>query len=265
MKIKILTLFPEMFTSFLNTSIIKRALSKEVFDIEVIDIRSYSLDKNKRVDDYPCGGGAGLIMRMQPVYDCLMDNKTENSYVLLTSPRGKTFNQKHAIELSKKDELIFVCGHYEGIDERFNKYCDELISIGDFILTGGEAALIPILDSIIRLLDGTITKESLSEESFDNDLLEYPQYTLPYVFNGDQIPDILFCGNHEAIRKYRLKESLRLTKTYRKDLFEKHHFSKEELKLLKEIDENNDEPKWYLDALKNGQKFIKKNVENNQK
>ena len=264
MKIKILTLFKEMFDSYLNTSIIKRAIAKGAVEVEVIDIRQYSLDKNKRVDDYPCGGGAGLIMRMQPVYDCLMANKTDKSYVLLTSPRGNKFDQKKAIELANKDELVFVCGHYEGIDDRFNKYCDELISIGDFILTGGEVACMPIVDSIIRLLDGAISKESLDEESFDNGLLEYPQYTLPYDFKGDKVPDILFCGNHEAIDKYRLKESLKLTKKYRKDLYDKKEFNKTELKLIKEIEEHNDEPKWYKNALQKGEKFIKKNIESNE-
>ena len=262
MKIKILTLFKDMFDSYLNTSIIKRAISKGSVEVEVIDIRQYSLDKNKRVDDYPVGGGAGLIMRMQPVYDCLMDNKTDSSYVLLTSPRGNKFDQNKAIELAKKDELVFVCGHYEGIDDRFNKYADELISIGDFILTGGEVAVMPMIDAIIRLLDGAITKESLDEESFDDNLLEYRQYTLPYDFKGDKIPDILFCGNHEAINKYRKKEQIKLTKEYRPDLYEKHKFSKQELKLVKEILEGIEEPKWYQTALTKGDRFIKKNIDN---
>ena len=261
MKIKILTLFPEMFDGILSNSIVKRAIAKGAVSVETINIRDYSLDKNKRVDDYPCGGGAGLIMRMQPVVDALRANRSDNSYVLLTSPLGKKFDQAKAKELASKDEVIFVCGHYEGIDSRFNNYVDELVSVGDFILTGGEVAVMPMVDSIIRLLDGAISKESLSEESFDNGLLEYPQFTLPYDYEGAKIPDILFSGNHEAIEKYRLKESLKITKKYRPDLYEKKEFNKLETKLIKEIEDNNETPKWYTDAITKGAKFIKNNIE----
>lgn len=257
MKITILTLFPEMFSSFLDNSIIKRAIAKEKVSFNIVNIRDFTLDKNHRVDDYPTGGGAGLIMKCQPVYDALQNVKTENSKVLLTSPRGKTFNQSKALELSKEEHLIFVCGHYEGIDERINKYADELISIGDFILTGGEVPVMAISDSIIRLIPGVISEGSTDEESFNNGLLEYPQYTLPYEFEGDKIPDILFSGNHTAIDKWRKKESLKLTKEYRPDLFDKYIPNKQEQKLLNEL-ESNETPKWEKDALEKGHKFIKK-------
>ena len=257
MKITILTLFPEMFTSYLDNSIIKRAIAKGKVSFELVNIRDFTLDKNHRVDDYPTGGGAGLIMKCQPVYDALKSVKKENSKVFLTSPRGKTFNQSKAIDLSKEEHLIFICGHYEGIDERINKYADELISLGDFILTGGEVAIMTISDAIIRLIPGVIADESTSEESFNNNLLEYPQFTLPYDFNGDTIPDILFSGNHQAIEKWRKKESLKLTKELRPDLFEKYSLSKQEKKLLLEL-ESNETPKWEKDVLEKGHKFIKK-------
>lgn len=257
MKITILTLFPEMFSSFLDNSIIKRALAKEKVKFELVNIRDFTLDKNHRVDDYPTGGGAGLIMKCQPVFDALKSVKKENSKVLLTSPRGKTFTQKKALELSKEEHLIFICGHYEGIDERINKYADELISIGDFILTGGEIPVMAISDSIIRLIPGVINDESIEEESFNEELLEYPQYTLPYSFNDDKIPDILFSGNHSAINKYRRKESLRLTREYRPDLFSQVKLSKQDLKLLEELDSAST-PKWEKEAIEKGKKFMKK-------
>ena len=257
MKITILTLFPEMFESYLSNSIIKRAISKNLVEFELVNIRDFTLDKNHRVDNYPTGGGAGLIMQCQPILDSLKSVRKENSKVLLTSPRGNTFNQQKAIDLSKEEHLIFICGHYEGIDERVNKHVDELISLGDFILTGGEVAAMTISDAIVRLIDGVISTESTSEESFNNGLLEYPQYTFPYDYEGEVIPDILFSGNHEAIAKWRLKESLKLTKKHRPDLFEKYEFSKKELKLLSEI-ENNETPKWETEAIEKGHKFIKK-------
>ena len=257
MKIDILTIFPSMFDGFVSNSIIKRAISKGVIDINIIDIRPFSTDKNKKIDDYPLGGGAGLVMKCQPVLDCLKSVRKENSTVILMSPRGEKYNQKIAHELVDNHEhLIFICGHYEGLDERINKYVDRFISIGDFILTGGELASMVISDSIIRLIDGAITNESIEDESFENGLLEYPQYTFPRVYEGEEAPAILFSGNHEAVRKYRLKESLRLTKELRSDLLENRNFTKEELKLLKEIEENDDNPKWMQNALEKAKKFM---------
>lgn len=256
MKITILTLFPEMFDSYLNNSIIKRAQAKNLVEFEIINIRDYTKNKNHRVDDYPTGGGAGLIMQCQPVLDALRSVKRTNSKVLLTSPRGKTFSQKTALSLSNEEHIIFICGHYEGIDERVNKYVDELVSIGDFILTGGEVPVMVMSDSIIRLIRGVISEQSIEDESFNNGLLEYPQYTFPYDYEGDTIPDILFSGNHKAIEKYRKKQSLILTRKHRPDLFEKYELTKQDKKLLEEYD-SNVTPKWEIDALEKGHKFIK--------
>ena len=254
MKIKILTLFPEMFDGFLTNSIIKRAIAKELVNIEVINIRDYTTDKYGRVDSYPVGGGAGLVMKCQPIVDCINANKSEKSHVIMLSPRGKQYTQNRARELSKLDEIILLCGHYEGVDERVNKYVDEQISIGDYILTGGELGSMVISDSIIRLIDGAIAEDSTTEESFENGLLEYPQYTEPYDYNGDTIPDILYCGNHEAIRKWRQKKSLYLTQELRPDLFANYKLTKLDIKLLTEEKEN---ASWELAALEKGKKFIK--------
>ena len=254
MKIKILTLFPEMFDGFLSNSIIKRAAAKEVVSFEVINIRDYTTDKYGRVDSAPVGGGAGLIMKCQPIIDCLNANKGEHAHTIMLSPRGKTYNQKRAHELSEMEEIILICGHYEGVDERVNKYVDEQISLGDYILTGGEVGAMAISDSIVRLLDGAIAEDSIVEESFEDGLLEYPQYAEPYDYNGDKIPDILYSGNHEAIKKWRKKKSLYLTKEYRPDLFDKYPLSKSDIKLLNEEKEN---ASWELAAIEKGKKFIK--------
>ena len=249
MKISILTLFPEFFDGFLTNSIIKRALAKDKVQIEIVNIRDFTLDKYGRVDSAPVGGGAGLIMKCQPVLDCLKSVRTEKSHVILLSPRGATYNQACARYFSKNYEhLILICGHYEGTDERINKYVDELVSVGDYILTGGEIGAEIISDSIIRLLDDVIAPESIVDESFENGLLEYPQYTEPQNYEGDEVPEILYSGNHQAIDKWRKKQSLRLTKKYRPDLLENYKYSKEELKLLNEL-ESEDAPKWEKDAI----------------
>ncbi len=255
MKITILTLFPEMFDGFMTNSIIKRAISKGIVEIKIVNIRDYTKDKYHRVDSAPVGGGAGLIMKCQPIIDALNDNKGESSKTIMLSPRGNAYNQAKARELSKLDDIILLCGHYEGIDERVNKYVDEQISIGDYILTGGELGSMIISDSIIRLLDGAIAEESISVESFDDDLLEYPQYTEPYDYNGDKIPDILYSGNHQAIDKWRKKKSLLLTKEHRPDMFEKHILTKQEKKLLQEDDK--EKASWELAAIEKSKKFIK--------
>ena len=254
--IKILTLFPEFFDSFLSNSIIKRSISKGAIEFEIINIRDYSTDKNHRIDDRPAGGGAGLIMRMQPLVDCLKANSNEGSHKILLSPLGKRYNQEKAVELSQKQEIILVCGHYEGVDSRFNSYVDELISVGDYILTGGEIGAMIISDSVTRLLKGAITEASIEEESFTDGLLEYPQYTLPFEYDGKKIPDILFSGNHKAIEIFRKRESLRLTKIYRPDLLEKYHLSEDEQKRVHEL-ENNEISKLEKEALFKGKKYIK--------
>ena len=257
MKITILTLFPEMFDGFLTNSIIKRAIAKKVVEVEIKNIRDFTLDKYGRVDTPPIGGGAGLIMKCQPIVDALKSAAKPESFKILLTPKGKQYKQANAIDLSKKEDIVLLCGHYEGVDERVNDYVDEQFSIGDYVLTGGELGAMIIADSVIRLLDGAITETSLDEETFSDDLLEYPQYTEPREFEGKKVPDILYTGNHEAINKYRRKESLRLTKENRPDLFEKHTKTKQDIKLLKEIEEDDETPKWYLDALEKGKKFNK--------
>lgn len=256
MKISILTLFPEMFEGFTSNSIIKRAIGKGLVEIELVNIRDFTKDKYNRTDTPPVGGGAGLVQKAQPIVDALASIKTPTSYSIIMSPRGKTYCQADAKRFSNLDHLIIVCGHYEGIDERVNSYCDESISIGDYILTGGEIPAMGISDSVIRLLDGAISSSSLEDESFNSDLLEYPQYTEPYDFNGEKIPAILYCGNHQAINKWRRKQSLYLTRKHRPDLFSKIELTKQDKKLLEEID-SNITPKWEIDAIEKGRKFKK--------
>lgn len=259
MRITILTLFPEMFDGFMNNSIIKRAIAKEVINFDIVNIRDFTNDKYGRVDSAPVGGGAGLVMKCQPIIDALNSVKTDDSYTILMSPRGRTFSQKIAHEYKAHNHLIIICGHYEGIDERVNKYVDELVSIGDYILTGGELGSMVISDSIIRLIDGAITDHSIVEESFENGLLEYPQFTEPFDYEGDKIPDILYSGNHGAISKWRQKQSLKLTKEHRPDLFKEYNLTKQDKKLLNELD-SEETPKWEKDAIEKGHKFIKKDL-----
>ena len=234
MKISVLTLFPEMFSVF-DHSIIGRARENNLIEMEFINIRDFTKNKHKKVDDYPYGGGAGMVISPQPVVDSIRFAKKENKgKVIFLGPRGVTFNQELAKKLSKEENLIFVCGHYEGIDERAYKYFDMEISLGDFVLTGGEMAAIPVIDSICRLVPGVLGKEeSFMDESFYNGVLEYPQYTRPEVFEGEKVPSILLSGHHENIRKWRRQQSLLITKEKRKDLFNSLELSKEDKKLLK--------------------------------
>ena len=256
MKFIVLTLFKEMYDNFLSNSIIARAISKGLIEVKLVNIRDYTKDKYHRVDTPPIGGGAGLIMKTQPIYDALINNSNQNTYKIIMDPKGHTFNQSKAIELSKKEEILILCGHYEGIDARINKYFDEEISIGDFILTGGELASMCIIDSVSRLINGVINNESIIEETFNSSLLEYPQYTEPYDFNGDKVPDILYSGNHKEIYKYRQYQRLTITKKYRPDLYNKYTLTKEDIKILKER-ENNIQTKKELEAINKGKKFIK--------
>lgn len=253
MKISILTLFPEVMTPYLETSILKRAKLKGAIEIEVKQIRDFTKDKYGRVDTPPIGGGAGLIEKIQPIVDAVRSVKTSDSHVIFFSPRGKTFTQQMAKDLAKKDHLILISGHYEGVDERLKNYIDEEISIGDYVLTGGELPCLVVTDAVTRLLPGVINEESLKEESFNEPLLEYPQYTEPYDFEGHTVPDILYCGNHEAIAKYRRREALKITKEYRPDLFNKLKLTKKDLKLLEEK-----EPSWEKMALEKGKKYLPK-------
>ncbi len=221
MKISILTLFPEMFDGFINSSIIKRAIDKDILDIEIINIRDFSTLNNNQVDDTPYGGGAGMVMRVDIVNDAIESVRTSDSKVYLMSPAGKVFNQGMASVLSKTKHLILICGHYEGIDERITNFIDGEISIGDYILTGGETASMVITDAVTRLIDGVITKESLDDESFNDNLLDYPTYTRPYEYKGLKVPDVLISGHHENINKWRYEERVKRTKDKRPDLLDK--------------------------------------------
>ena len=233
MKIKILTLFPKMIEGYLSESIIKRAIDSNIVQIELVDFRKYSLDKHHHVDDTPYGGGAGMILRCDIIGNALKDIKTKDSHVILMTPQGKTYKQKKAVKLSKEKELILICGHYEGFDERVRQMVDEEISIGDYVLTGGEAGAMVVVDSIVRLLDGAIRSESKDDDSYSNGLLEYPQYTRPEEYDGLKVPEVLKNGNHKLIDEYRLKESLRKTYLRRKDLLRNKKLSSEEEKILK--------------------------------
>jgi tRNA (guanine37-N1)-methyltransferase len=242
MKIDILTLFPEMFDIF-NRSIIGKAIEKNILDISSHNIRDYALNKHKKVDDYPYGGGAGMVMQTQPVIHCINDVKLSNSgKVIFLGPRGKTFTQEMAKKLCVESELIFLCGHYEGIDERIYDHIDMEISLGDYVLTGGEMACIPIVDSICRLIPGVLScSESFTEESFYEGVLEYPQYTRPECFEGKKVPEVLTSGHHENIRKWRRTQSLLVTKEKRPDMFLKLELTKEDKKLLRKAYEIKEE------------------------
>lgn len=236
MKITVLTLFPEMYEDFLHTSIIGRSIDRQLAEVEFVQIRDFAHDNYKHVDDRPFGGGRGQVMKCQPVLDALHSVKKENSYTLMMSPAGHQYSQQKAHELSQKDHLIILCGHYEGLDARINDEVDELISIGDYVLTGGELASMVIMDSVIRLLKGSITEGSTDEESYENGLLEYPQYTQPAEYEGKKVPEILLSGNHAKIKEWRLEQSILLTKIERPDLFAKHEFTPEEKKIIKRLE-----------------------------
>ena len=221
MKIDILTLFPSMFENFLTESIISRAIKEKKVVINIHNIRDYSLDKHKRVDDYPIGGGEGMVLMIEPIYRALSALKKENTLTIMMTPQGTTYNQKKAYELSKYEHIILLCGHYEGFDERIRSLVDMEISIGDFVLTGGELPSMVITDSIVRLLDGVIEEESHLNDSFNNNLLDYPVYTKPNDFMGMKVPEVLLSGHHENINKWRLEQSIKKTEKRRPDLLEK--------------------------------------------
>ena len=217
-RIDILTLFPSMFDGFLNESIINRAIKRNLVQINVINFRDYTLDPHGKVDDTPYGGGAGMVLTPQPIFDAVEDLKTENTKVILLTPDGKTYNQEMAYSYSKEEHIILICGHYEGFDERIRTLADSEISIGDYVLTGGEIPSMVITDSITRLIDGVIEKESHEYDSFNNNLLDYPTYTKPRYFRGMKVPDVLTSGNHKEIEKYRLEQQIKRTKERRPDL-----------------------------------------------
>ncbi len=224
MKIDILTLFPEMFTGFLNTSIIKRALEKGLIEINLINFRTFSPLNNQQVDDTPYGGGAGMLLRCEPIFECLDHIDKTDAYIVLLSPEGTTYNQNVAKRMAKNvKHLILICGHYEGFDERIKTLVDEVISIGDYVLTGGEIPAMAITDSITRLIPGVIKNDSWEEDSFNNSLLDYPNYTKPAVYRGLAVPEVLLSGHHEKIKKYRQSEQIKKTKELRPDLMEQDH------------------------------------------
>lgn len=238
MKISIITLFPKMISSFFEESIIKKAIEKKLVEIELINLRDFAIDDYGTVDDRPYGGGAGMILRIEPIYNALqsaisnfkfliskqiLNSKKINSKTILTSPRGKVFNQQLALSYSKLDHLIIIAGHYEGVDERVSNFIDEEVSIGDFVLTGGEMPAAMITDSVVRLIPGVLKKqEAVTEETFNikgKKLLEYPQYTRPKEFKGLKVPKVLMKGNHKEIEKWRLEQAKKITKKRRSDLF----------------------------------------------
>ncbi len=220
MKFDVLTLFPQMFTP-LRESIIGRAVEKKLIEINLIDIRDFSKDKHKKVDDTPYGGGAGMVMMPNVVYDAYKSVETENSKVIYMSPKGQTLNQKKVKELSHENHLIILCGHYEGIDQRvIDKIVDEEISIGDYVLTGGELPAMVLIDSVSRYIEGVLKADSIKEESFSDGLLEYPQYTRPELFEGVRVPEVLLSGNHQNIEKWRKENAIKVTSEKRPDLLQ---------------------------------------------
>jgi len=241
MKFNVLTLFPEMFDS-LSHSILKRAQEQEIIEINTLNIRDFSTNKHKKVDDYPYGGGAGMVMKIQPIKDALLSlddhSSKKQSRIIYLTPKGKVFNQKLACELALEDELTLLCGHYEGVDQRLiDQYITDEISIGDYVLTGGELPAMVLIDSVARLRDGVLGQNvSYEDESHYNGLLEYPHYTRPADFEGQKVPDVLLSGNHKLIEEHRLEESIRLTQERRPEMLEKwqenHKLSRLEQKIL---------------------------------
>ena len=218
MKIDILTLFPNMYDGFLSESIIKRAINDKLVEVNIHNFRDYSLDPHHNVDDYSYGGGAGMVLMPQPIFDCVDALKTKDSKVIIMTPAGKKYNQKMAYDLSHEKHLIIICGHYEGFDERIMSLADLEISIGDYVLTGGELASQVVADSIIRLIPGVINEESHLEDSFNNNLLDYPVYTKPAEYKGMKVPEVLLSGDHKKIAEWRLNEAKKRTIERRPDL-----------------------------------------------
>ncbi|SUN48489.1 tRNA (guanine-N(1)-)-methyltransferase [Streptococcus dysgalactiae subsp. dysgalactiae] len=234
MKIDILTLFPEMFAP-LEYSIVGKAKEKGLLDIHYHNFRDYA-EKARHVDDEPYGGGQGMLLRAQPIFDTIEHIQAQKPRIILLDPAGKSFTQAYAEELALEEELIFICGHYEGYDERIKTLVTDEISLGDFVLTGGELAAMTMVDATVRLIPNVIGKESShQDDSFSSGLLEYPQYTRPYDYRGMTVPDVLMSGHHERIRLWRLEESLRKTYLRRPDLLEQYEFSEEERNLLAKI------------------------------
>ena len=235
MKFDVLTLFPEMFES-IRKSIIGKAEEKNLIEINLINIRDFSKNKHKKVDDTPYGGGAGMVMQADVVYDAYKSIKDENAKVIYLTPQGKVLNQKKVEELSKEKHLILLCGHYEGIDQRvIDKIVDEEISIGDYVLTGGEIPAMVLIDSVSRYVDGVLSEDSTSEESFSQGILEYPQYTRPEIFEEVSVPEVLLSGHHQNISKWRRCEALKNTYLKRPELLENVELSEDDKKYLEKL------------------------------
>lgn len=235
-KFDILTLFPEIIEGMVSSSILKRAIEKGLIEINIIDFREYAGNKHSTVDDYAYGGGAGMLLRVDPIYRALNTIEgLDKAHKILTSPSGNVWSQKKAEEFSKLDHIVIVCGHYEGIDARVLNYIDEEISIGDYVLTGGEIPAGVIIDSVSRLINGVIADDSTVNESFSMGLLEYPQYTRPQEFDGHKVPDILLSGHHANIKKWQRYEALKKTYLVRPELLNEIELSKEDFKMVEEI------------------------------
>ncbi|MGM9882249.1 MAG: tRNA (guanosine(37)-N1)-methyltransferase TrmD [Bacilli bacterium] len=218
MKIDVLTLFPNMYDNFLTESIIKRAINDKKVEVNIHNIRDYTVYNNKQVDDYPYGGGSGMVLMCDPIFRAIDTLKEDDTFVIMMTPSGKVFKESLAYDLSKKKHLIILCGHYEGFDERIKSIVDLELSIGDYVLTGGELPSMVVMDSVIRLIDGVINTDSLTTESFNDSLLDYPNYTKPAEYRGMKVPDVLLSGHHQNIDKYRYEERVKLTKRNRPDL-----------------------------------------------
>lgn len=232
----ILTLFPEMIEGMLNQSILKKAIEKKIIEVNIINFRDFSTNKHSTVDDYAYGGGAGMLISVEPIHLAMKTiPNIDKAYKILTSPSGNVYNQNKAEKLSKLDHIVIVCGHYEGIDNRILDYIDEEISIGDYVLTGGEIPACAIIDSIARLVPGVISDESIVGESFTMGLLEYPQYTRPYEYDGKKVPDVLVSGHHANIKKWQRYQSLKKTYEVRPELLGNIALTNEDIKMLEEI------------------------------
>ncbi|MBQ9824338.1 MAG: tRNA (guanosine(37)-N1)-methyltransferase TrmD [Solobacterium sp.] len=240
MKISVLTMFPEMFDSFARSVLVERAAERDLLELEIIDIKDYAGGSYRHIDDSPFGGGAGMVIRCAPVIEALETIGNENSHTVMFAPSGTPYTQAKVHEFEKKEHIILICGHYEGIDARVNGYCDEFISMGDYVLSGGEIPAMAVIDSLVRLI-GTIRRASTEEESFENGLLEYPQYTRPAEYRGMKVPEVLLSGNHGAIERWRMKESLKQTLKVRPDLIEQRLLTTEEKEILEEIENEKDE------------------------
>ncbi|MBO7682539.1 MAG: tRNA (guanosine(37)-N1)-methyltransferase TrmD [Clostridia bacterium] len=239
MRITILTIFPESFESFLKTPVTARALEEGAADIEVVDLKAYAHGSFRHIDDSPSGGGAGMVLRCQPVLDAL--KTLGDAHVVALTPAGRPYDQQTARRYQDLDHLVLLCGHYEGMDARILNHVDEEVSVGDYILTGGELPAMTVVDSVVRLLPGVLRQTSTEEESFEDGLLEYPQYTQPRDYEGETVPEVLLSGNHEAVRRWRRKESLRMTRDRRPDLLERYiadgKLTEEDRSLLLELEQ----------------------------